>query len=379
MLIHKIRRKSTDILKRAGFGELVIKSALRHRTVQEHNRNYDALEADKALLGQFSPDPLGTSVAVNRISDNPGYDLQIIVPVYKVERYLRECIDSILGQKTSFSFSVVLVDDGSPDKCPGICEEYAAADSRVKLIHKQNGGLSSARNAALAEIDAEYVMFVDSDDRLPENSIERLMTAAKESGADIVQGSYEVFDNGRTSRIGYASAGMISYDRLMGFAWGKVYKSRLFEKLRYPEGYWFEDTLGILIVFPAAKGCLALPDTVYEYRRNPSGIVSSAKFKPKNLDSLWITILLVKERESLNLANDNTYLKALLMQFKINQDRFEGLPEEISKAAFRMSAETFNRIFPSPDTSTLPPACRLMSRALRNYNFIDFVKACTWW
>jgi len=87
----------------------------------------------------------------------------IIVPVYKVEPYLRRCIDSILAQ-TFLDFELILVDDGSPDNCPGICDEYAEKDSRIKVIHQTNGGLSSARNRGIAAAEGEYLLFCDSDD-----------------------------------------------------------------------------------------------------------------------------------------------------------------------------------------------------------------------
>ena len=87
----------------------------------------------------------------------------IIVPVYKVENYLRQCIDSLLAQDFS-DFEVILVDDGSPDSCPAICDEYAQCNKRIKVVHKTNGGLSDARNAGIAVAEGQYITFVDSDD-----------------------------------------------------------------------------------------------------------------------------------------------------------------------------------------------------------------------
>ena len=109
----------------------------------------------------------------------------IIIPIYKVEQYLRQCIDSVLAQ-TYTNFEIILVDDGSPDGCPAICDEYANKDSRIKVIHKPNGGLSDARNAGLEVAKGEYVMFLDSDDWWDDkDSLCKIAVSIKASGADI--------------------------------------------------------------------------------------------------------------------------------------------------------------------------------------------------
>ncbi|HZJ78542.1 MAG TPA: glycosyltransferase [Clostridia bacterium] len=115
--------------------------------------------------------------------------VSFIVPVYKVEEYIRECIDSILNQ-TLQEFEVILVDDGSPDNCPEICDEYAKKDERIKVIHKENGGLSQARNFGMRAAQGEYIIFVDSDDYLLKDFAKRLYDAIVEYDADIVQCGY---------------------------------------------------------------------------------------------------------------------------------------------------------------------------------------------
>ena len=110
--------------------------------------------------------------------------VSIIVPVYKVEKYLRECVDSILGQ-TYRELQIILVDDGSPDGSGAICDEYALHDDRVTVIHSENGGLSAARNRGLALCEGEYVLFVDSDDWLEDNAVEVLVNKAEADGLDL--------------------------------------------------------------------------------------------------------------------------------------------------------------------------------------------------
>ena len=110
--------------------------------------------------------------------------ISIIVPVYKVEKYLDRCIESVLAQ-TYTDFELILVDDGSPDNCPAMCDAWAEKDSRIRVIHKPNGGLSSARNAGLDIMKGEYVTFIDSDDTVLPNYLERLLTALTVNSADV--------------------------------------------------------------------------------------------------------------------------------------------------------------------------------------------------
>ena len=116
-------------------------------------------------------------------------EISIIVPIYNVEQYLKRCVDSILAQ-TFKDFELILVDDGSPDSCPFICDEYARIDSRIKVIHKANGGLSDARNAGLEMAMGNYIAFVDSDDWIASDTYEYLYELIKKNKADVVSGSY---------------------------------------------------------------------------------------------------------------------------------------------------------------------------------------------
>ena len=115
--------------------------------------------------------------------------ISVIVPVYNVEKYLEKCVESILNQSLK-DIEIILVDDGSPDNCPQICDEYATKDSRVKVCHKQNGGLSSARNEGLKHVSGEYYMFVDSDDWLDSETCEVTYNYAKQNDADCLMFSY---------------------------------------------------------------------------------------------------------------------------------------------------------------------------------------------
>ena len=122
-------------------------------------------------------------------------EVSVIIPVYKVEKYIHKCIDSVLNQ-TFRDIQVILVDDGSPDNCGHICDEYSKADKRVSVVHKENGGLSDARNAGMKYAEGNYILFVDSDDYIEHDMIEYMYSRIKDSDADMATcGIYEVYSD----------------------------------------------------------------------------------------------------------------------------------------------------------------------------------------
>jgi len=118
-------------------------------------------------------------------------DISVIIPVYKVEEYIRKCVDSVINQ-TLKDIEIILVDDGSPDNCPVICDEYEKTDSRIKVIHKKNGGLSDARNTGMRAAEGEYILFVDSDDWVEDNTCEILLDEVKKDNAEFVITAYYI-------------------------------------------------------------------------------------------------------------------------------------------------------------------------------------------
>ena len=189
--------------------------------------------------------------------------ISTIVPVFKVEHYLRKCIDSLLAQ-TMREIEIILVDDGSPDRCPEICDEYARQDQRIKVIHQQNRGISAARNAGLAAASGEYIMFVDSDDWVEPDFCRIPYETAESKGADMVIFSCirhegEVSGRTRTGKIGNMTKqeAISKLARGVRFTiWNKIYKKRLFNEVSFPEGENFED----LVVMPEL---INRADTIY--------------------------------------------------------------------------------------------------------------------
>jgi len=155
--------------------------------------------------------------------------ISVIVPVYKVEPYLRRCVDSILNQ-TYTDFELILVDDGSPDGCPALCDEYAVKDSRIRVIHKSNGGVSSARNAGLEVAQGEYITFVDSDDYIRPHLLNRVYQQAVETGMEMVSFSFIA-----TSK---KEENAVDCKKLTVFNTLDVRKKYLLEKTQHKNGGW---------------------------------------------------------------------------------------------------------------------------------------------
>lgn len=223
--------------------------------------------------------------------------ISVIVPIYKVEKYLRKCIESILSQ-TYTNLEIILVDDGSPDKCGEICDEYEKKDSRIKVIHKKNGGLSDARNAGLDIMAGNYVAFVDSDDWIEPQMYEHLLAKLHYFHADISIGgvSCDLDDNGiiNTEKIvSYDSAPfsegnvetMHRFFTTSWAAWDKLYKADLFRDIRYPVGEINEDEAIVLQLLSKCSRVCYSGEIFYHYMKRPgSGSITVSDFSVKKLD-----------------------------------------------------------------------------------------------
>lgn len=214
--------------------------------------------------------------------------ISVIVPVYRVEPYLRKCLNSITGQ-TYQDLEIVLVDDGSPDSCGAICDEYAARDSRIRVIHKENGGLSSARNAGLDMATGIYICFVDSDDWIEADMCEYLFSGAKRNEADIVVcGMFEELPAQQICRCWYQEesfdteeglAQLFRREKYSHSAWGKLYRRTLFADVRFPNGRNFEDIATTYRVFEKAKTVQLMPEAKYHYLQRPDSIMGDGTLR----------------------------------------------------------------------------------------------------
>lgn len=219
--------------------------------------------------------------------------ISIIVPVYKAERFLNECIDSILAQ-TFPDFELILVDDGSPDSCPALCDAAAAKDKRIRVIHKKNGGQSTARNAGLDAARGEWIAFVDSDDTITPDYCAKLYAAVQQTGAQIAACNYrQVDESGQPLKEQYLHVRAEVLDQkealehctLLPYmvVWNKLFHAAIFETLRFRENLIYEDTILMAQAIERTEKVVNIPDQMYLYRK-VRGSTMNSKVTLRNLD-----------------------------------------------------------------------------------------------
>lgn len=228
--------------------------------------------------------------------------VSVIIPVYKVEKYLERCINTIIHQ-TYLNLEIILIDDASPDGCPGLCDRFSKQDKRVSVIHKnKNEGLSAARNTGMNIMNGDFIVFVDSDDFMDINAIERWMTLLNKHNGDMVIGKFENYygikqdagkDVGKDAKSSelYTNKEFLKYmlleDERVCTAWGKLYKRELFHDLRYPENIFFgEDMYLAPVLFHRAAKIIMDYNISYYYSQEGVSLVRSA-YNAEKLHRLW--------------------------------------------------------------------------------------------
>lgn len=294
------------------------------------------LERIKHFLEKKSPIPKGfcykkDNLGCNIKELNNHIDLSIIIPCYNVEKYVKSCIESILNQKTTYIFEIILINDGSTDNTGNILKQYTNIDY-IRIIEQTNKGFSGARNTGLKYVQGRYLTFVDSDDILAENAINNWLDIAYKDNFDIVQGGYSYFnDKGIVYSVIPSKISVVKNPiiKLTGFPWMKVIRSELFKDLIFPEGYWFEDTIMKYLVYPRVKKAIEINSIVYKYRKNEHGISSVSRKCIKSIDSTWITDLMINSLDKFNITfNKDLYLETINQCF-INIQRVFYLDKDI--------------------------------------------------
>lgn len=306
-------------------------------------------EAEKILCGIYTPPYQDLNVIRMKKPEKP-VDISIIIPMYNAQDTIAECIESCLDQVIDpmpFSFEVIAVDDGSTDRTAEIAESY----DNIRVIRKKNGGQSSARNEGLRAARGNYICFMDSDDRFYSNdSLEKLFYGKR--SADIICGGIyqeaknryitcrEYRDNA-TSDAAYEARCAAS----PGYPVGKLYKRELFDRICFPEGYWFEDSIVHLILFERAKSFATIKDTVYYYRDNPKGITAGKDVSPKCLDHLYVFDCIMLMRSGAGLNFTPGFLIQAMYHFSISEiGRTKCLSREAKEAAFISSCRRIKNI-----------------------------------
>lgn len=258
--------------------------------------------------------------------------ISIIVPIYKVEKFLRKCIDSIINQ-TYKNIEIILVDDGSPDSCGVICDEYEKEDNRIRVIHKKNGGLSEARNYGIEASIGKYIMFVDSDDYIDKNMCERLLSIAQRYDTDITMCEiYEIsgmqkyispISNLERNKIFNGDIVMkeffLRYSTELYASWNKLYKRELFfseNNIRFPVGELYEDMFIEYKLYNLSKRIIIIPDKLYYYIQRKDSITGT-KCTIKHINSRLNYIKTLKNFFENVDADIKKYVEVAILRAKI--------------------------------------------------------------
>jgi glycosyltransferase involved in cell wall biosynthesis len=307
--------------------------------------------------------------------------ISIIVPVYQVEKYLEKCINSIIAQ-TYKNLEIILVDDGSTDNCPAICNRFQSEDSRIKVIHQENGGLSHARNVGLEHATGDFIGFVDSDDWIEPNMYEILMSVLQESETDIAVCNRQVeYDDSKPIQINLKSPEKMLYSPedalrkifnggsfIFFYVWNKLYKRNVLANIKFPNGKFHEDILWTTQVLGNAKGIISVDYPLYHYIKRSESLTcndSMALRRGKDIIEMFsLQIAYIHEhypnleklaiikfqntclREYLNFSlkyhhfdTDGTYrhqLHQYFCQFKLNNIlKYDGLKTTLGRILFR--------------------------------------------
>ena len=254
--------------------------------------------------------------------------LSIIIPVYAVEATLNQCIESVVKQDYK-DYELILVDDGSPDRCPQICDQWAAKDKRIKVIHKKNGGLRHARNTGIDEAKGDYITFIDSDDYIGPCTLAPLMNhLANYPQIDILEyPAYLFYGSPKQEELNFPEE-IVYHDMdaywfegeayRHSYAWNKIYKKEMFLNVRFPTGVVFEDIYTLYLMLKKTSVLATINSGRYFYCYNPKGITATAN-GPSLRMLLQHHISILKDTQ----RRDKEFQKCYLQVVNIQVDVFE--------------------------------------------------------
>ena len=300
----------------------------------------------------------------------PQVDLMIVLPVYNVEAYLEQCLESLFSQRTAYSYCIVAVDDGSTDNSREILLRYQKREN-LRIILQENKGLSGARNRALENILGKYTMFVDSDDLLPDGAVDVMLKTAFQYHADVVAGGYEEFsEKGILSRsILTSEPQRVTAGQIPGYACMKVFKSEILKDFAFPEGFLFEDTAIHRILLPQCERIIAIPDVVYRYRMHEKSLTHSCG--DRSVDTFWITKYCLEEAKQRELKFGQEEYVQLLQQCWVNYIRTRYMQQNIQECLFILTCEMLETYWPSEKIRSMNKY-RLLHEAMRRKSYAAY-------
>mgnify|MGYP001169932386 CR=1 FL=1 len=287
------------------------------------------------------------------------YKLSIIVPVFNVENYIEDCLESIVHQNGDFE--IIIVDDGSEDNSIEIASRYTTQFNNISLLHKENGGLSSARNFGMNYAKGDYISFLDSDDILRSDYIYSLMKVIGKSNPDMIVFDYAKGKNNEEIKKNFHSHLPVNQSNnsiaVENFSWLRVVKKSFYNNIRFPEGYLYEDVFVTTLLNAAVNDVIVIPEKIYGYRKREGSITTGSAIKQFSLvDTL---IILEHEVESRTLPNEvfalaitNVSKSILINYFRLTKKERRAVSPRLSdlyrklkfQYAFNSKAKCFDRL-----------------------------------
>lgn len=299
-------------------------------------------------------------------------DLTVVVPVYNTDKYVGECLDSILGQDMDCSMEIVVVNDGSTDNSLEVIEDRACRDSRVRVIDQENKGFSGARNVGIDQARGGVLCFVDSDDVLAPGHLRALWNGLEESGADYVSGTYSKLSaDGRVF-------GRVEKCRTHGAPWSRLYRRGVWSDVRFPKGFWFEDTVIAYCIKSRFREAF-VPDCGYLRRTHSASITANAGTSPKGLDSFWIVREMLQWCKALGIPLESVYAQTIRQFGPLLISRTGVLKEEQMKCMFVCCADLLKKAYGGQcQGDGLPARWALVEQSLWSRNYHMWREACKW-
>lgn len=282
---------------------------------------------------------------------NSQIDLSLIIPVYNNEKYIDKCLSSVLGQKTQYAYEVICIDDGSKDRSLKMLYQWQQKyPEQLKVYSQENQGISKTRNRGLTLSMGRYVGFIDNDDTVSEDYVETLLNIAYKQNVEIVQTAYKnVKPNGKTIDIVSHGDHVIDTSNnedvlkyTQGWIWGGILKREIFNHIRFPEGFWYEDMITRMVIIRLSKHIATVGKPMYFYLIHDTN-ASKTVWKSSNIkvvDELWLAIQLSEySRTVLNLPVDDVLYQVLVEEFTVMLwGRTKGMPTKVRKAIFTMAS-----------------------------------------
>ncbi|SES40189.1 Glycosyl transferase family 2 [Butyrivibrio fibrisolvens] len=264
--------------------------------------------------------------------------ISIIIPVYNCEKYLEECLNSINNQKTTFTYEVIIINDGSTDRSAEIINKYN--DDHFIIVSEPNSGQAVARNLGLSLARGSYITFIDADDFVSDNYIESMIKKAQSTDADIVLSCYSNCNYSsninNTCYFGdHVYTNFYGYLGKSGVPWGKIYKRKLWENVSYPDNIAFEDTIILNVIYRRCLKLVTNDNCIYYYRIHDTNTIKQILGTPKAIDSIWSVKYSLNLCNKLGITPTIDYYYALLLQTSIHvYYRLRGYDRKTKMAAF---------------------------------------------